>query len=61
MGGGWLDQLKIRLTSAELARLGLSLAKTNTVVTFIVLLFLCTMQNAQKNLFTVPKYLVLIF
>ena len=25
-GGGWLDQLKIRLTSAELARLGLSLA-----------------------------------
>ena len=26
MGGGWLDQLKIRLTSAELARLGLSLA-----------------------------------
>ena len=26
VGGGWLDQLKIRLTSAELARLGLSLA-----------------------------------
>ena len=25
-GGGGLDQLKIRLTSAELARLGLSLA-----------------------------------
>ena len=26
VGGGWLDQLKIRLTSAELARRGLSLA-----------------------------------
>ena len=29
VGGGWLDQLKIRLTSAELARLGLSLAIFN--------------------------------